>query len=100
MNKLGLEVPEMLREQLRQYCEGAPASPDISKSELVDLTFHAVAEAVATIERVSSRAPNTMAQMMVMSLVISTMGELMKSTQHAMVEQILASLVENRKATA
>lgn len=100
MNKLGLEVPEVLRDQLRQRCESAPASPDISKSELVDLTFHAVSEAVAAIERVSSRAPNPMAQMMVMSLTISTMGEIMKSTQNAMVEQILRSLATNREATS
>ncbi len=98
MNRLALEVPETLRAQLRQRCEDAPETSDISKSELVDLTFHAVSEAVAAIELISARAPNQMAQMMVMSLAIATAAELLKSTQHAMIEQILQSFPSMRGA--
>lgn len=84
MSKLGLETPEELRAELRRKFSTLPAGLEMTSEAMVDLTFHAISEAVAAIDRTASRAPEGMAQLVVLSTAMSMTSHILHNTNASM----------------
>lgn len=84
MSKLGLETPEELRAELRRKFSTLPAGLEMTTEAIVDLTFHAISEAIAAIDRTAARAPEGMAQIVVLSTAMSMTSHVLRNTNTSM----------------
>jgi hypothetical protein len=90
-----LELPEELRAELRVKFSRAPSPVCDHAADCADLVFHAVSEAVATIERVgNSAAPDL--RLPVITIGLTTAAHVFKELDTALMGAIVERLFAQR----